>query len=205
MKKLDQEESQENNEIVMGTVEIPEIRILSLCGTIDERKASAITYSLHAYSRIQREDISKDNKKTKYVVDPVEFHISTYGGSALEMFAIYDTMRMTKKNMTIKTLGSGKVMSAGVLLLAAGTKGHRMAGRNCRIMLHAVQAGTAGSSHDIQNEVAEILFTQKRYIDCLAKETNQKVTVIKELMEQKRNVYLSSTEAVKYGIIDKII
>ena len=62
-----------------------------------------------------------------------------------EMFALYDLMRMVREDCGIHTFGIGKVMSAGVLLLAAGTKGERRIGKNCRIMLHRVLTGDSGS------------------------------------------------------------
>mgnify|MGYP001551496522 FL=1 len=81
------------------------------------------------------------------VNQPIEFVLCTSGGSALDMFAIYDVMRMVREDCDVCTYGIGKIMSAGVLLLAAGTKGKRKIGKHCRVMIHPVQAGTSGSSH----------------------------------------------------------
>jgi ATP-dependent Clp endopeptidase proteolytic subunit ClpP len=138
--------------------------------------------------------------------DPVKFVISTFGGNAVDMFGIYDVVKMAEKEgIQVHTVGSGKVMSAGVLLLACGTKGHRTIGRNCRVMVHPVVGGAHGPSHDIQNEVEEILQTQKQYVECLANETKLSISRLNKLISEKRNIYLSAQEAVKYGIADKIM
>jgi ATP-dependent Clp protease protease subunit len=121
------------------------------------------------------------------------------------MFSIYDTMRMVRKDCDISTFGLGQVMSAGTLLLAAGTKGKRKIGKHTRVMIHQVSAGTAGPHHEMINEIAEIEHTQKQYIRCLAAETKMTETMIKKLFERKVNIYLSAEEAVKYGFADIIV
>ena len=82
----------------------------------------------------------KDKNKKKPMV-----YISTYGGSADDMFGLYDIMRQVKDTSEIHTVGVGKVMSAGVLLLAAGTNGKRKIGKRCRVMIHSVIGGNQGS------------------------------------------------------------
>jgi ATP-dependent Clp protease protease subunit len=121
------------------------------------------------------------------------------------MFSIYDVMRNVRKDCEVTTLGLGQVMSAGTLLLASGTKGKRKIGKNCRVMVHQVSAGTSGPHHEMINEIAEIEYTQQKYIKCLAAETKMSETFIKKLFEKKVNVYLSAEEAVKYGLADIII
>ena len=137
--------------------------------------------------------------------DPITFYISTYGGSADEMFAIYDMMSLLKEKCEIHTIGLGKVMSAGTLLLAAGTKGKRKIGKHCRVMIHAVAAGAGGEMHDIENEVKSIKHTQELFINALAKETSMTKRTIQKLLDRRVNVYLTAEEAVEYGIVDEII
>ena len=137
--------------------------------------------------------------------DPITFYISTYGGSADEMFSVYDMMTMTKKSCEIHTIGLGKVMSAGTLLLAAGTKGKRRIGKHCRVMIHAVAAGSAGELHDIENEIKSIKHIQELYINALARETQMTKRTIQKLLDRRVNVYLTAEEAVEYGIADQII
>lgn len=195
--------------------ESSKIKRIGLFGEIDEEKASEIVYSLNHYKSIgqidepeeaQPKGAKKTKKKEKQIkYKPIEFFISTYGGSALEMFAIYDIMRSVREDCEIHTKGLGKVMSAGVLLLAAGSKGEREIGANCRIMLHSVVGGQHGPVYNLENEFEEIKWIQEQYIDALAQETNMTKRYIKNLLGRKVNVYLTAKEAVELGIADKII
>ncbi len=208
VQETNEDETEEVEPPVGGFIIEPNLRMLSLYGDLNEKRGSEIVYSLLAYKEVKRL-IPKDPKKPKgdyvEIIDPLEFIISTNGGSAPDMFAIYDTMNMVKPSMPIHTMGLGKVMSAGVLLLATGTKGKRRIGRNCRVMIHAVQAGAGGSSHDIINEVEEIMFTQDRYIQALSEQTKLSPKKITQLIDEKRNIYISAEEAVKYGIADIVV
>ena len=125
-------------------------RMVPLYGDIDQEKASDVISGLY-YLRDSGITIVEDAE----LFDPFSMLISTWGGSALDMFAIYDTMRIIKSECEIHTMGMGKVMSAGVLLLAGGTKGKRKIGANCRVMLHGVVSGQSGHIHDIENEMEE--------------------------------------------------
>ena len=123
----------------------------------------------------------------------------------MEMFAIYDTMRMIREECEIQTIGLGKVMSAGVLLLAAGNKGSRKIGKNCRVMIHSVIGGQHGPVHNLENELEEVKWIQEQYIDALKEETNMTKKYIKKLLERKVNVYLTAKEAVELGIADEVV
>tara|TARA_R100001015_G_C4635094_1_gene203453 strand:+ start:2267 stop:2824 length:558 start_codon:yes stop_codon:yes gene_type:complete len=169
----------------------PEARVMGLFQEIDESKAEEIIYALKLY-QIESGD-------------EIEFLISSPGGVAADMFAIYDFMRITKTKAPISTYGIGKVMSAAVLLLAAGTKGHRKVGKNCRIMIHSIIAGSSGAINDLKNEMKEIQKIQDMYIDALAKETKLTKKKLKDLFSKNVNVYLSAEEAVEYGIADIIV
>ena len=121
------------------------------------------------------------------------------------MFAVYDTMRMVRDDSCdVITTGIGKVMSAGVLLLATGTKGKRRIGANCRIMLHGVASGHVGQIYSLENELEEVRWTQDQYIKALAQETDMTQKYIKKLIERRVNVYLTAKEAVELGIADEI-
>jgi len=178
-----------------------EMRIVGLYGDINEEKAQeTLSGLLVLHNSGKRED-----EEGNLTWEPMEFLISTYGGNADDMFALYDIMRMIQKDCEVHTFGVGKVMSAGVLLLAAGTKGQRKIGKNCRVMIHSVIGGNHGSIHSLENEMEEIRNSQDLYIDSLVRETNLTKRTLKRLLERKVNVYLSSTEAVEYGIADIIV
>ena len=93
--------------------------------------------------------------------DDLQMYISTHGGEADEMFAMYDVMKYVQRNNDIVTIGIGKVMSAGVVLLAAGTKGKRKIGKNCRVMIHNVITGQMGAINTVEHEMKEVKRIQK--------------------------------------------
>jgi ATP-dependent Clp protease protease subunit len=173
-----------------------EIRTIALFGDVDEEKAGDLCMGL-----LMLTDFSE--KEPPY--DPITFYLSTYGGSADEMFSIYDMMTITKSKCQVKTIGLGKIMSAGTLLLAAGTKGQRKIGKHCRVMIHSVAAGSSGELHNIENEVKSIKHIQELYINALSRETGMTKRTIEKLLDRKVNVYLTAEEAVEYGLADEII
>jgi len=99
----------------------------------------------------------------------------------------------------------GKVMSAGTLLLAAGTKGQRRIGKNCRLMIHGVISGQQGHIYSLENEMDEARWTQRQFIKALSRESRMTQKEVKELMDRKLNVYFDAKEAVKMGIADEVI
>ena len=149
-------------------------------------------------NEVNKESSDEDKKD-------IEFYLSTYGGSADDMFALYDIMKLVQKTTDISTIGMGKVMSAGVLLLASGTPGKRRIGKNCRVMLHSVMGGNHGSLHNLVNEMEAIQDLQEMYINCLVEETKMTKSQLKNMLERKVNVYLSAEEAVELGIADIIV
>lgn len=185
-----------------------EMRLIGLFGEVEETKVSLLVASLLDLVDTTTEVLinpDDPNSETEEVLEPIEFIISTPGGNADDMFALYDMMRIVKDKCDIITFGLGKVMSAGVLLLAAGTKGQRKIGKNCRVMIHSVIAGNAGSYHNLENEMQEIRHTQDSYLRALADETNMTYTQLRKMIDKKVNVYLSAEEAVKMGIADIIV
>ena len=114
-------------------------------------------------------------------------------------------MRLTKKNRDIEVIGMGKIMSAGTLILAGGTRGKRKIMKNCRVMIHSVIAGNHGSLHNLENELSEIKKMQEIYLQSLADATSMTKKQLKSFMRRKQNVYLSAEEAIKLGIADKIL
>lgn len=194
------EEEGEDEGSVLNTP--PEIRTIGLFGAVEEEKISeliGLILSLADPKRVLGKEEEPESPK------PIDFIISTPGGNADDMFALYDIMRVYREKCEIHTFGLGKVMSAGVLLLAAGTKGQRKMGKNCRIMIHSVVGGNAGSFHSLINEMEEIKYTQTAYLKALADETNMSFGELKRMIDKKVNVYLSAEEAVKLGIADIIV
>ena len=182
-------------------------RTFGLYGDVDEETASSAVYTLlHFANSARKPEPSEDEEEVlEPPVEPIRMFISTHGGSAHDLFAIYDIMRMVKDCCDIETVGLGKVMSAGVLLLAAGTKGKRKIGRNCRVMIHPVAAASMGDLVDIENETKEIKVLQKQYLSELAENTNMTLSQIRKMIKKKINIYFSAEEAIKLGIADELI
>ena len=176
----------------------PDMRLVGLFSDVHEEKVAEVIHSLLFLNETNK--ISKPKKRK-----PIKFYISTYGGSADDMFALYDVIRQVREDSEIHTIGLGKVMSAGVLLLASGTKGKRKIGKNCRVMIHSVMGGNHGSLHNMMNELEAIEDLQDMYCDALIAETKMTRTKLKKMIERKVNVYLSAEEAVEMGIADIII
>jgi len=192
------EETEESGTAIIHVEQ--ELRTIGLFGEVEEEKIAEIigAFLLLRESGVTVESDEPNNKL-------IEFIVSTSGGAAHDMFALYDVMRLVREKCPIQTVALGKVMSAGVLLMAGGTKGHRKIGRNCRVMVHGVTGGHMGTIHNLENEMDEIRWLQDRYIDALVAETDMTKRFLKKLIERKVNVYLTAEEAVEYGMADEVI
>ena len=184
------DQKQEVKEIQLEEEE-PGVRIISLYGPVDEEMIEKTITSMMALSYMGG--------------DTIQMIISTGGGLATEMFALYDVMRNVREDSEVVTLGLGKVMSAGVLLLAAGTKGKRKIGKHTRVMIHGLKTDLGGYLNDIKNDYDELRAIEKVYIDALSKETNMTKTKLRELFAERRDIFISAEEAVEYGIADEVI
>ena len=186
-----------------------EIRTIGLYGTIKEEVCAEIVYSLIVLDKTGKKIIppssDEPDEPEEEISLPIELIISSYGGSAADMFSVYDTMRDVRQRCDIETQGLGKIMSAAVLLLAAGTKGKRKIGKHCRVMIHGVISGQHGHISDLENEMEEAKWTQGQYVRALASETNMTEKYIKKLIDKKVNIYLDAEDAVDLGIADIIV
>jgi len=181
----------------------PESRTILFHGELNEEKSAEIIAGILGLTKIKAP--KEDLKEGELPYDPMTIYVSTYGGNADEMFGIFDLLQEAQKKCIVETIGNGKVMSAGTLVLAGGTKGHRKIYKNCRVMLHQVSAGAVGPLFNIASEVEEIQQLQDKYINCLVSCTNLSKRKLKSLRNERVNVYLSAEEAVEYGLADEII
>ncbi len=177
---------------------------IGLIGEITEAVSNQVIFALlslkdtlEVFPEEEEEDALKEERE-------IELVVSTQGGNADDMFAIYDMIRLIREECDIKTTGVGKVMSAGVLLLASGTKGKRRVGKNCRIMIHSVIGGHVGPMHQLENEMTEFKKIQELYLNSLVEETNMTKAYLNKLMKKKVNIYLTAEEAIELGIADEI-
>jgi len=131
----------------------------------------------------------------------IDMYINSPGGSVIAGLAIYDTMQFIKPD--IATTCVGHAMSLSGVLLAAGTKGKRMALPNSRIMIHQGSAGFHGTPSDIDIIAKEVLRYKTLLIELLAKHTGQPIEKVTKDVD--RDYYMSPDEAIEYGLIDKVL
>ena len=188
----------------------PELRTLTVIGDINEELSKDVMAALWYLQNNAKtkELVNPDDpecEETKEVILPIEVVVSTNGGNADDMFAIYDAIRWVRKTVDIETFGLGKVMSAGTLLLASGTKGKRKIGKHCRVMIHSVIGGSVGPMHQLDNEMKEVKAIQESYIKAICEETNLTERKLRALLKKKVNIYLTAEEAVEHGFADIIV
>ncbi len=178
------------------TEDVPESRSIMFVGEVTEDKAAEFISALLVLAQTKSEEDER--------AEDIKVYINTYGGSADEMFAIYDVMNWCKQFCDIQTIGLGKVMSAGTLILAAGTKGKRFLSNHCRVMIHSVNGGHVGELHNLQNEMEQMAGLQDSYIQAMSSETNMTKRQIQTLINKKINVYLDAEEAIAKGLADEV-
>ena len=115
--------------------------------------------------------------------------------------AIYDTMQFIKPD--VSTLCVGQAASMGAFLLAAGAKDKRVCLPNSRVMIHQPSGGFQGQASDIEIHAREILYLRERLNKMLSKHTGQPVKTIEK--DSDRDNFMSADDAVKYGLVDKVL
>jgi len=131
----------------------------------------------------------------------INFYINSPGGSITSGMAIYDVMNYVKCN--VATFCLGMAASMGALLLSSGEKGKRFSMPNSRIMIHQPLGGARGQATDIEIQAREILYLKKRMGEILSSNCSKPLEEI--LHDTERDRYLSSEEAIKYGLIDRVM
>ena len=131
----------------------------------------------------------------------ISLYINSPGGSVSAGLAMYDTMKFIKPD--VSTLCMGMAASMGAFLLAAGAKGKRYALPNARIMIHQPSGGAQGQAADIEIQAREILYLRERLNVLLAEMTGQPIERIER--DTDRDNFLAPEDAVRYGLIDKVL
>jgi len=198
---MNEEEGAEDHLVYEEEKESPP-RVVGIYGEINDESVSEFIGSLLGFHH-NRE--APPDEEGNPCVWPVEFIISTGGGTVADMFSAYDIMRMIREECPIHTLGLGKVMSAGLLLLAAGTKGERRIGKHCRIMMHHVLGAEQGSIVDIGQSYEEAKIMENLMFEAIANESNLSVEDLQEMVSRNVDVFFSAEEAVEMGIADIIV
>tara|TARA_A100001037_G_scaffold134073_1_gene121621 strand:+ start:1230 stop:1823 length:594 start_codon:yes stop_codon:yes gene_type:complete len=131
----------------------------------------------------------------------ISLYINSPGGSITAGLAIYDTMQYVSND--VETICVGQAFSMGAILLAGGTKGHRSALPNSRILIHQPMGGAGGQASDVERHAQEILQYRDRLNNILAETTGQDMDQIAK--DSDRDFFMSSVEAVEYGLIDQVL
>lgn len=163
-------------------------RIIFLGEPIDDHVANII---IAQFLFLDAENSDKD----------IKFYINSPGGSVSAGLAIYDTMQYIKSD--VSTICVGLAASMASVLLAAGAPGKRLALPNSEVMIHQVMGGAEGQASDIKIRAEHILKTKAKMNKILALHTKQKEATVEK--DSDRDNFMSADEALKYGIIDKII
>lgn len=163
-------------------------RIILLGSAINDDVANAIVAQL---LYLQFEDSKAD----------IHLYINSPGGSITSGMAIYDTMQFI--NCDVATYCIGQCASMGAVLLTAGAKGKRYSLPNSRIMIHQPLAGMQGTAVELAIHAKEVIRTKRRMNEILLKHTGQTLDQIER--DTDRDNFMMADEALKYGLIDKVL
>ena len=163
-------------------------RIIFLGTSIDDGVADSLVAQMLF---LEAEDPEKE----------IQIYINSPGGSVTAGLAIYDTMQQISPDVV--TICYGLAASMGAFLLSGGTKGKRLALPNARLMIHQPLGGAQGQAIDIEIQAKEILFLKETLNGLMAENTAQPIEKIAE--DTDRDYFLSPSEALEYGLIDRVV
>ncbi len=163
-------------------------RIIFLGSDVNPHTANLVVAQLLF---LQNEDAKKD----------IQIYINSPGGSVYDGMAIYDTIKHIKND--VSTVGIGLQASMGAFLLSSGTKGKRFLLPHSKVMIHQPSSGTRGKVTDMEIDLKESLKVRELLNEILAENTGQKLSKIQKDVD--RDYWMTAEEAVKYGLVDKVI
>ena len=186
-----------------GGPEGPEPNTLGLVGDLNEESAQELYHGLMQLNggKVFPNPVGEGEERP----EDVHLLISTGGGAVYDMFGIIDIMNIVKRRRDIATLGTGKVFSAGVPLLASGTKGKRFVTRNARIMMHRCSAGNMGTTADMKASHDEMRLMEDQMVQVIAENSKLSVGEIHNMFSRNTDEYFSAQEAIEMGLADEII
>ena len=175
--------------------------LIGLVGDITEEAAQQLAMSLLGYNGGKILGTKDDLDD----FDDVEFYICSGGGSVNDMFSVYDLMQLVKANRDISTFGYGRVYSAAVLLLAAGTPGKRYMAKNARLMIHHCSSNAGGTHPDIRANFDELKTLEDMLVQAIASHSSLSAGEIYNIMSRNTDEFFSAEDALEMGLVDKII
>ena len=186
-----------------GGPEGPEPNTIGLVGDLNEESAQEL---YHGFMQLNGGKVFP-NPVEEGEERPEDVHllISTGGGAVYDMFGIIDIMNIVKRRRDVATLGTGKVFSAGVPLLASGTKGKRFVTRNVRIMMHRCSTASMGTTADMKSSHDEMRLMEDQMVQVIAENSKLSVGEIHNMFSRNTDEYFSAQEAIEMGLADEII
>ena len=164
-------------------------RVIFLGEDVNEHTANLVVAQMLF---LENQDPNKD----------IIFYINSPGGSVYDAFAIYDTMQFVKSD--IQTIGIGVQASAAAFLLSSGTKGKRLLLPHSTVMIHQPSSASGRAKiSDLEIDLREGLRLKKLLNEILARNTGQPISRVEK--DADRDYWMTATEAVKYGLVDKVI
>ncbi len=163
-------------------------RVIFLVGPVDDATANLVVAQMLF---LESENPDKD----------INFYINSPGGSVSAGMAIFDTMQFIKPD--VSTLCVGMAASMGAFLLAAGTKGKRFALPNSTVMIHQPSGGFQGQVSDIERHAQFAIDLKRRFIALMVQLTGRTTEQVE--LDHDRDRFLTSEQAVSYGIVDKVL
>lgn len=163
-------------------------RVVFIVGPVEDHMANLIVAQL---LYLESENPDKD----------IHLYINSPGGSVTAGLSVYDTMQFI--NCDVSTICVGQAASMGALLLGGGAAGKRFALPHSRVMMHQPSAGYSGQATDIDIHAKEVLEIKRRLNEIMARHTGQTIKQIEKDLE--RDNFMSSEDAVKYGLIDTVL
>jgi ATP-dependent Clp protease protease subunit len=195
MRKSDHEDHTDSGPFLFGYAEsyvkLANNRIIFLSENVTKESAAELSAMLLYYDSQSHDDM-------------IELYIHSNGGDASGLSNIYDVMQMI--SAPVKTICIGKCYSAGAVLLAAGSKGHRYAFKNSKVMIHGIQAGFPIPGHDVTNSKNYLNFLEDNndsIMKILAHHTGHTLEKVKQ--DCLRDVWLDAKQALEYGVVDHIV
>ncbi len=166
-----------------------EDRIVFLVGSINQENSTSVISQLLFLDNVENKEIN--------------IYINSEGGFVTAGLAIYDTMQLIKSNIT--TVAIGQASSMGSLLLQGATKGMRYSTKNASIMIHQPSGGSIGTVEDIDIHTKHLLITRDLLENIYVQHNSKRKTKKQMHKLMERDCFLSPQDALRYGIIDKII
>ena len=182
-------------------------RILDMDEVFDVESCYKLRYWLETYVREDLKKAKGDKEQFRKIIkeNPITIRINSYGGAVHELMATDNVIeQMRNMGYIVKTRCTGKAMSCGADLLIQGTIGERSAGKNSIILIHQMSGGTYGTTSNMRGDFEGLSIIG----EMLDRHYYERTKITPEIMKEKTlggNWYLTAEEALKYGVIDKII